>query len=121
MSLDRSTFLELAATKFPLEEVHLPTLGEGASVFVRTMSAGERDRFEEKHLKLKHRDYRARIIVACACDSFRNPLFDDTDTEKISALPANVVDTIVEAASRLNGVGGETREEAAKNSEAGQD
>jgi hypothetical protein len=119
MTFDRSTFLSVAAGLCRREEFPCPALG--GSVWIRTVSAGERDRFEERHLALKHRDYRARILVLCSCDEAGQPLFTDADVAALSALPAQVLDPIVEAASKLNGVGGEAREEARGNSDGGQD
>lgn len=114
MAFDRSSFLNIAAAKTRLEEVTIPDMG--GSVWIRTVSAGERDRFEERHLVLKHQDYRARIVVLCCCDADGKPLFTEADVAAISELPSNVLDPIVEAASRINGVGSEAREEHRKNS-----
>ena len=115
MAFDRSSFLNLSAA-FPREEVSLPEFG--GSVWVRSMSAGERDRFEEVHSKLKNIDYRARLAVATMCDAEGNALFSESDIPSLSALPSNVFDRVLDVAHRLNGFGGEAREDARKNSES---
>jgi hypothetical protein len=79
----------------------------GGAVFVRMLTAGERDRFETMALdgKSKGRHVRALLVCACACDFDGNRLFTDGDLPRISELDAAPVDRVFAAAMRLNRIG----------------
>jgi hypothetical protein len=89
-----------AVPKPALREVQVPALGD--SVFVRMLTAGDRERFEDVHVKAPRKDLRARLVVACACDSDGAPLFTADDVPALSALPALSLDPIAKAGSKLN-------------------
>lgn len=90
----------LAADDLKTEPVEVPEWG--GSVFVRTMSAGERDRFEAAHLKSPERDFRARLAVACVCDEAGKPVFTAEDVPSLSSKSGAALTRIFEAASKLN-------------------
>lgn len=96
--LTRETFLTPAV--LPREEVAIPEMG--GSVFVRTMTAGERDRYELEHFRNKDRDVRARLAAYTVCDADGKLLFTPTDIPALSAGSAAVLSRIFNVAVRLN-------------------
>lgn len=90
----------LACPKPAVEEIQVPSMG--GSVYVKALSAGERDAFEVEHTKSGTKDFRARLAAACVCDADGASLFTKADVPALSALPASVIDPIVQAASKLN-------------------
>lgn len=80
----------------------------GRPVFVREMTAGERDEWETKATKLESEGKvhlgRASLVVACVCDRDGNIELVDGDLEAIAATPSTVIDPIVIAARRINGM-----------------
>ena len=99
--LTRDAFL--AAATLAKEAVEIPALG--GSAYVRTMTAGERDRFEAEHLKDPSRDFRARVAVATLCDEEGRLLFAAADVPALSAIPYAALDPVVEVAMRLSRIG----------------
>lgn len=95
MSLTREAFF--AARPPKVLPVDVPELGGAA--FVRGMTAGERDQFEAGHLKSKERDFRARLAAATVCDKDGNLLFTPADIPQLSALPAAVLEPLVQSAA----------------------
>jgi len=96
--------------------------GERTTVFVRELSARERDAFEAslvtgngKKTKTDFRDMRAKLAVATCCDANGNPLFLPEDIETLSGKSAKVLDRICDAARKLNGMDTEDEEETVKN------
>jgi hypothetical protein len=110
--LSRSNFL--AYKDLPREEVQVPALG--GSVFVRTLSAGEWDQFETVNVKVKGKDFRARIVVATACDESGVDIFRVEDLAPLSKLAKTALDPIVEAALRINALTEKANEDGEKNS-----
>lgn len=101
MPLDRSAIL--AAEDLPKEEIQIPEWS--GSVFVRTMTGTERDRFEAAHLKNPHSDIRARLAVAAVCDEAGAPLFTEADIPAVGKKSAAALDRIFAAAMRLSKIG----------------
>lgn len=118
MTLTREAFL--AATEFPRELVDIPALG--GAVYVRVMSAAEKDRMDGEQVAAKgtqrFEHFRSRLVVACACDEAGRPLFTRDDLPVLSALPVSVLEPIVEAAIRINRLGPGELDALRKNSEA---
>jgi hypothetical protein len=99
--------------------VEVPTL-DGA-VYVRMLTAAEKDRFEAASVRYVDgkaeaclENVRARLVGLCACNEGGGRLFTDDDVDSLGDLPASLIDPIFEAAQKVNGMG-RSREEAAKN------
>lgn len=94
--------------------VEVPELG--GFVFVRAMTAGDRDRFEAEHASSKQRDFRARLVVASVCDETASLVFGPADVAALSALPASSLEPIVRAAVRINALSDDDVRDLEKNS-----
>ena len=112
MSLTREAFF--LSRQPQLERVDVPDLG--SYVWVRPMSAGERDAFEVAHEKSGGKDFRARLTAAVCCDETGKPLFDAACVPSLSQLPASTLQPIVEAAIRINRLSAADVKELEKNS-----
>lgn len=114
MALTRSEILGKRKA-YRVEEVECP--GLGGTVFVRVMSAAERDRFEAEHAarRDKNTDFRARLVAAAACDESGAALFTAEDVPALGELPSDDVEPVVKAALRLNGLAADSAEDARKN------
>lgn len=86
----------------PRVEVEIPEWG--GSVYVKTMSARERDRFEAEHLKAPTKDIRARLAVGCVCDVDGVLMFGPADVEILTNKSAKALDRIFSVALKLNGI-----------------
>jgi hypothetical protein len=115
--LSRDQFLSLAKADLEREEVEVPALG--GTVFVRAMTAGEKDAFEQANARAKGRDVRARLAACCTCDAAGHLLFGPADVAALTRLPGHALDAIGQAAMRLNRLGGDAVRELEKNSDAG--
>lgn len=109
----------LSADDLPRELVEVPEWG--GSVYVRTMTAGERDRFEAEHRRRgesgdAYEDIRARLAVSTVCDESGALLFTPADVPAISRKSAKALDRIFAAAQRLNGLSSQDVEDLRKNS-----
>ncbi len=111
MILSRESFL--APHPCNLEEVETPA----GTAYVRAMTAGERDRFDLAHAADPGLDFRARMLVHTVCDEKGNLLFRKDDIPQLTALPAHLVDPLLEAAIRVNQMSSEDLEALRKNSE----
>lgn len=101
----------------PREEVTIPEW-RNMVVHVRTMTAGERDRFEAAHVKNPSADFRARLAAATVCDETGNLVFTADQIPLLSRKSAAALDRIVEVASRLSKLSEVDVEELEGNSEA---
>jgi hypothetical protein len=110
--LERSHFLNFKMV--PRVEVKIAELGD--SVYVRCLSAGERDDFENGNAELKGKNFRARLVVSCACDAQGVDLFRVEDVDAVSKLAGSVVEPIVGAAVKINKMSPEADGEQVKNS-----
>ena len=100
----------LAADDLPRELVNVPEWG--GSVYVRTLTGGERDQFEAALLGSgrgrkadpaeRMRNFRARLAAFVLCDEQGTALFTQADVDALGAKSAAALDRIVEVASRLN-------------------
>lgn len=127
--LTRETALKLE--HFAIEKVDVTEWGELNSetgqpeptfVFVRELSAKEKDDFEMSLLSHKGRkrkvnleNFRARLAVLVCCDENRQPVFLPSDVEWLTKKPVRVLSRITEAAKRLNDLSDEDEEELLKN------
>jgi len=100
--LDRGRILSGA----PLASVDVEILEWGGAVRIREMTAGERDAFDvllldgDQHLDF--RNYRAKLVIATACDEEGKLLFGHGDVESLTRLGTGAMDRLFEAAARLN-------------------
>ena len=101
----------------------------GGTVYVRPMSAGERDRWEgdllERGEKRKEsigaavENLRSFFLAKCLCDEDGNLLFGPGDVEALAAKNYKPIDRIYEVAQSLNGLSEADVEELEKNSSGG--
>lgn len=111
MPIDRQTFL--ARSRPPTEAVPVPELGGGATVLVRTLSAGEFLRLRQQVQEDPDRAY-AHWLTSCCVNEDGSPLFTQADAEALAGADIRVVSRLIEAAQRVNVASAET---AAKNSQ----
>lgn len=108
--LTRDAILQKADNK--IEELYIPEW-EG-SVFIRVMSAGERDKFEARCLSTKV-NFRASLAALVVCDEEGQRLFEEKDIEALSAKSASALDRIFRSAIKLNAMTEQDVEELEKN------
>ena len=114
MFVSKESFLAISATG--PEQVEIPDVG---TVYVRGMSAGERDAFGGASLKNPHTNFSARLAAASVCDEQGVLIFGPDDVVGLSARPCYILDPITKAALRLNKMREEDVEDIRKNSESG--
>ena len=107
-------------------------LGDGEFVFIRQMSAREKDRFEQSLVKIIEtrkgtdykrslEDFRAKLVVVTACDEKGNLLLHPEDVATLStSMSADKIEKLVNVAQKLNNITDEDKEGLVKNSEATQ-
>lgn len=101
--LDRDSILNVVDLK--PEVVEVPEWG--GSLYIRMLTASERDKFEASCVgtgkKQNLTNIRARLVVLCACDEAGERLFTDGDAEALGRKSAAAVDKVFGACSKLNG------------------
>jgi hypothetical protein len=105
----------LGAEDLKREEVAVPEWG--GSVFVRTMTGSERDRFEAAFVRDKS-DTRARLAAATICDEGGRLLFAPGDIEALGRKSAAALERVFAVAMRLSRVGKDDVDELEGNSAA---
>lgn len=95
--LTREQFLSRA--DLPRREVAIPELG--GSVYVRALTAGERDRWELEYAGSR-KTLRAAMAALSVCDAEGNRLFAEADIPALDAMPAAPLSRIWDAAFELN-------------------
>ena len=95
---------------------------EPTCVFVREISAAERDKYEASlytHKRNKREfnpmDARTKAMVLACCDEHGNAIFGPEDTEWLRQKPVSVIERIFEVFQRLNRFTNEDEEELRKN------
>jgi len=118
----------LAAEDLPQEYVETPEWGGG--VWIRCLTAAERDAFEAQQIQARVegrkvtvtpdlQNAKARLVVRCIVDEAGKRLFADKDAVALGAKSAAVVDRLYTAARRLSGMAREDDlAELIKNSDA---
>lgn len=101
-------------------EVKTPEWGKGQSVFVRSLSGGERDELEGAVRSAQmagavNKDARARFCAAFTCDAEGVPLFTLADVDWLTGKSAAVLTRIMEAGMKLNAMREKDVEELEKN------
>jgi hypothetical protein len=112
----------LGAQDFTIEQVAVPEWN--GSVFVRGLTAEERDEFEGGSVSFAGEgkptpvltNMRARLAVRCICDAEGNRLFSDDDVGALGRKCGAALDRITEVARRLSGLTKKDMEELAGNS-----
>lgn len=115
MSLDRNAILFSGKPPvLPREEVDVPEWG--GSVWVRTLSAFERDELERAWEATKRRNFRARLVVATVCDEHGKDIFELGDIEALGRHASTTLGRVFEVAVRLNKFTRDEVEDLEKNS-----
>ena len=113
MCLSHAQILE--ADDLPTEWVATPEWAPKKSdaarcgVFVRTMTATERDGFEVSCLNAKGKatnlqNLRARLCALCIVDAEGQRIFDATEAGDLGKKSGQVLDRVFDKAQRLNGI-----------------
>tara|TARA_R110002020_G_scaffold150991_3_gene327926 strand:- start:1084 stop:1428 length:345 start_codon:yes stop_codon:yes gene_type:complete len=101
--LDRDSILNVVDLK--PEVVEVPEWG--GSLYIRMLTASERDKFEASCVgtgkKQNLTNIRARLVVLCACDEAGERMFGDGDADALGRKSAAAVDRVFGACSKLNG------------------
>lgn len=120
--LTRELIFARASDPLPVEQVVVPEWG--GAVYVRSLTAKERDEFEASCTKFDGKDgkprpqlanYRGRLAARVLCDSKGSRLFSDDDAAQLGDMAASALDRVVDAARKLNGMAAESIEEAKGN------
>jgi hypothetical protein len=115
--LDRESILR--AEDLPRERVDVPEWG--GSVWVRAMTAAERDALDAAQYLSgddeaeRLRNFRARVAVATICDENGKLLFSPQDVELLGRKSSVALERICRVAFRLNGLTEKALEQAKKN------
>ncbi len=107
-----------AAQSRQLEKVPLPELATADNpepyVLIRSLTAGEKDRWEESRLRrrgksreLNYRYFRASLCALCIVDEDGRPYYSDDEIRELDEMRGSVVDRIYLRAKRLAGVDAE--------------
>ena len=110
----------LAADDMGLLKLHVPEWG--GDVFIRVMTVGERDAYENEWQRKKETgvdDFRTKFLVRCLVDEKGRRLFDNGDVAKLAEKSARVMNRVWMAAMEHNNLSEQSIEELAKNSEPG--
>lgn len=115
MNLTRDSILSALDSK--LEAVDVPEWG--GTVYIRTMSGAERDKFEVEILDAKGKvtadNIRAKLLAKCLSDEKGTRLFSDADVEALGGKSANVLERLWVKARKLNALSKEDVDELVKN------
>lgn len=118
---NRDAMLGAAAQiKRRVEPVAIQLNGQSGVIYVREVLGIERESYSDKlHAatkdggRLKH--YAAELFLMYASDADGTPMFVETDLPIIVKLPAAVLDSVVAAGLKLNGMDEKAQAEALKN------
>jgi hypothetical protein len=107
----------LSSTTKKIHKVEVPEWG--TAVFMRTMTAGERDAWElawlDKQGKGGVANFRSVFLVKCLCDENGTRLFADNEVEQLAAQDSKVINRLFEIAREQNGLTSDQVDELAKN------
>jgi len=105
MAMTREEILNIK--DFEIIEVKVPEWGKDSSIFIKTMSGGDRDRFEIEFLNFqetkKFDNLRAKYVSFCICDEAGKCLFNTKDIEALGSKSAKAIERIYNACKKLNG------------------
>lgn len=119
--LTKAQILAADSTKFA--DVEVPEWG--GTVRIRTITGTERDLFDEHRDKIwkdgeQRLGTRAFLCAMAICDESGKRLFAPTEVQTLGEKSATALDRVFDAVWRLNGLGRDGVENAAKNSTGGQ-
>lgn len=108
------------------DPIPVPEWGEGAVLYVQTVSGNDLSAWENfcaarrgKDKKISDsRGIKAALIVRAACDDQRRPVFSDEDVDWLGEKSGAVLGRLWDAACTINGIGEDTAKRLEKNSEA---
>ncbi len=112
----------LSIKDLPVEKVEVPEWG--GFLFVRGLTAEERDHFEsifiddegkQKSKKEALKNIRAKLVVLSACDENGKALFAESDIPALAKKSARALNRIFEAGQRLSGLSKADVEDLSKN------
>lgn len=108
----------LGAVDLETKDVDVPEWG--GTVRVAMMSGKARDEFfgRQGEDKVPYSQFAARVLVATIVGDDGKPLFDAADVDALRAKSQTAMDKVLAVSLKLNGIGGDAGEEAAKNSDA---
>lgn len=116
----------LAMDDIPMEEVIVPEWG-GKKVLVSGLTAAGKNAYEASVLefkgnsrKVKLENSTAKLLVRAIVNRQRQPIFTETDIEKLGRKSSAALERLVTVAQRLSAVRAEDVEELVKNSDAAQ-
>ena len=123
MTLTKDQILE--AQDLQNESVDVPEWS--GSVLVRTMTGADRDAFEASMIttladgtrKPNMANMRAKLVALTVVDDAGNLLFGVSDVDRLALKSASALERVFTAAQRINGLGAQAEDLAAKNSVAG--
>ncbi len=112
-------------SEFPRREVYVPEWD--LTVWVKMLSAGERDAYEDDSLKRQGkgrkteyvaslRDHRARLLVRVLVDEAGERIFSNADMGLLSNMPVAPIQRLYNVAIELNEISEEDEEELLGNS-----
>lgn len=110
----------LAADDLGLLKLSVPEWG--GDVYIRVMTVGERDAYENEWQRKKETgvdDFRTKFLVRCLVDEKGNRLFDNGDVARLATKSARVMNRVWMAAMEHNNLSDQSIEELAKNSDPG--
>lgn len=84
-------------------------------VRIKTISASERDRFEQQVYGKSNSNVRAKFLILCIVDDEGKRLFNDADAASLGAKSGVALDRLFTAAAKLNKIGDVEIETEAKN------
>jgi hypothetical protein len=92
----------------------------GGSVFIRVMSCGERDAYENEWVAAKAKNsgvanFRTKFLARCLCDDKGERLFTDAEVEQLAKKSARVMSRVWAKAMEHNALTENDVEELAKN------
>lgn len=108
----------LAADDLGLVEISVPEWGD--TVFIRIMTCGERDAYENDWIASKAKgggvdDFRTKFLARCLCDSKGNRLFSDSEIPALAQKSARVMARLWQKAMEHNALSDKDVDELAKN------
>ena len=99
----------LRADDLPRKPVEVPEWG--GTIYIRTMSGTERDRFDAAIVArgqdgkvFDTKGLRVEIVVLTACDEDGKLLFSEKDKEALSLKSGNVLERLCNVSRKLNGI-----------------
>jgi hypothetical protein len=114
MALSKKMILD--ADDLNLLKVAVPEWG--GDVFVRVMSVGERDAYENDWIVNKSKgveDFRTKFLARCLCDESGERLFSDAEIPSLAKKSAKVMSRLWQKAMEHNALTEKDVEELAKN------